>query len=60
MLKELLGTHGSILPQIALVLFFAIALLVIFYVLTDRRKQHRERMESMPLDDGTPVSKDKP
>lgn len=58
MLKEILTPTGSVLPLVALVLFFAIALLVIFYIATDRRKQHRSRMEAMPLDDGTPVTKD--
>lgn len=60
MLKEILTPTGSVLPLIALVLFFAIALLVILYIATDRRKQHRSRMESMPLDDGTPVTKADP
>ncbi len=58
MLKEILTPSGSVLPLIALVLFFGIALLVILYIVTDRRKQHRSRMEAMPLDDGTPVTKD--
>lgn len=58
MLKEILSPTGSILPQVALVLFCVIALLVIVYILTDRRRDHRQRMESMPLDDGTPVVKD--
>ena len=58
MLKENLTPSGSVLPLIALVLFFGIALLVILYIVTDRRKQHRSRMEAMPLDDGTPVTKD--
>lgn len=58
MLKEILTPSGSVLPLIALVLFFGIALLVILYIATDRRKQHRSRMEAMPLDDGTPVGKD--
>ena len=58
MLKEIITPTGSILPQLALVLFFGIALLVIIYIATDRRKQHRSRMEAMPLDDGTPVAKD--
>ena len=58
MLKEILTPTGSVLPLIALVLFFGIALLVILYIVTDRRKQHRSRMEAMPLDDGTPVEKD--
>lgn len=58
MLKEILTPTGSVLPLVALVLFLAIALLVIFYIATDRRKQHRSRMEAMPLDDGTPVTKD--
>lgn len=53
MLKEILTPHGSIWPQVALVLFVLIACLVVIYVLTDRRRDHRKRMESMPLDDGT-------
>jgi cbb3-type cytochrome oxidase subunit 3 len=60
MLKELIGDHGSILPQIALVLFVLIAVLIIVYMFTDRRRGHRERMEAMPLDDGIPVKKDEP
>ena len=55
MLKEILTPHGSMLPQVALVLFVLIALLVIFYIATDRRRDHRKRMESMPLDDGTDI-----
>jgi cbb3-type cytochrome oxidase subunit 3 len=53
MLKEILTPHGSIWPQVALILFVLIGFLVVFYVLTDRRRDHRKRMESMPLDDGT-------
>jgi hypothetical protein len=55
MLKELLGDHGSILPQVALVLFVLIAIVVVLYVITDRRRGHREQMEAMPLDDGKPL-----
>lgn len=55
MLKEILTPHGSVLPQVALVLFVLIALLVIVYIATDRRRDHRKRMESMPLDDGTDI-----
>jgi cbb3-type cytochrome oxidase subunit 3 len=58
MLKEIITPTGSVLPLIALVMFFGIALLVIIYIVTDRRRGHRSRMESMPLDDGTPVTKD--
>lgn len=58
MLKEILTPTGSVLPLVALVMFFAIALLVIVYIVTDRRRGHRSRMEAMPLDDGTPVTKD--
>jgi cbb3-type cytochrome oxidase subunit 3 len=57
MLKELIGDHGSILPQIALVLFVSIAVFIVIYMFTDRRRGHRERMEAMPLDDGLPVEK---
>ena len=58
MLKEILTPHGSVLPQIALVLFVVIAVIVVVYVLTDRRRDHRSRMESMPLDDGTTPPQD--
>ncbi len=58
MLKEILSPTGSVLPQLALLLFFAIAILIIVYIATDRRRDHQKRMESMPLDDGTPVVKD--
>lgn len=57
MLKEILSPTGSVLPQLALLLFFAIAILIIVYMATDRRRDHRKRMEAMPLDDGTPVVK---
>lgn len=58
MLKEILSPTGSVLPQLALLLFFAIAILIIVYIATDRRRDHRKRMESMPLDDGTPLVKE--
>ena len=58
MLKEILSPTGSVLPQLALLLFVAIAILIIVYIATDRRRDHQKRMESMPLDDGTPVVKD--
>ena len=58
MLKEILSPTGSILPQVALLLFFAIAILIIVYIATDRRRDHRKRMEAMPLDDGTLVTKE--
>ncbi len=57
MLKEILSPTGSVLPQLALLLFVAIAILIIVYIATDRRRDHQKRMESMPLDDGTPVVK---
>ncbi len=60
MLKELIGNHGSVLPQIALVLFVLIAVFILIYMFTDRRRGHRERMEAMPLNDGIPVKKDEP
>ena len=58
MLKEILSPTGSVLPQLALLLFVAIAILIIVYIATDRRRDHQKRMESMPLDDGTPLVKD--
>ncbi|HEX3135275.1 MAG TPA: hypothetical protein VHX44_17040 [Planctomycetota bacterium] len=60
MLKEILTPTGSALPLIALVLFVGIALLVILYIVTDRRRGHRSRMEAMPLDDETLPPTDSP
>ncbi len=38
---------------VALVGFFAFGVLITLYVLTDRRRSHLRRMESLPLDDGS-------
>jgi hypothetical protein len=53
MLKEIISPTASFLPVLALLLFVGVAVLVVVYMITDRRREHRRRMESMPLDDGT-------
>jgi hypothetical protein len=50
-----LRDHGSSLPFYVMLLFVGIGVAVLLYVLTDRRRRHLTRMESMPLDDGVPV-----
>jgi len=51
MFRHWLGYHGSWLPEAATVLFFGMAVVVLWYVLTDRRRQHLTHMESLPLED---------
>lgn len=51
-MRDLIAQHPQVLPQVALVFFFSIAVLVCWHVFTDRRKGHLRRMESLPLDDG--------
>jgi hypothetical protein len=34
--------------------------LITWYVLSDRRRDHLRRMEGMPLDDGKPAEKEQP
>jgi hypothetical protein len=51
MFKQWLGMHGSDLPFYAMTLFIAISALVAIYIATDRRGEHRKRMERMPLRD---------
>ena len=41
------------MPLASMLLFFAIFLIMLFYVFTDRRRSHREHMASMALDDET-------
>jgi hypothetical protein len=50
-----LREHGSVVPLIVMLGFMGMAALVLMYVLTDRRRSHLRRMESLPLDDGRPV-----
>ena len=58
MFAHLIGGDGLTIRIVVLVLFFGVALLVTWYVLTDRRRSHLRRMEAMPLDDGQPVERD--
>lgn len=51
-MRDLLAHHPHLLPQIVLVGCFLIGLLICWHVITDRRKSHLRRMESLPLDDG--------
>ncbi len=50
-MRDHLLPHVAIWQSIALVLFLALAALVIWYVATDRRKDHLRRMERLALDD---------
>ena len=50
-MRDIVAQYPTLLPLFALVLFFSMALLIAFLVLTDRRKSHLKRMESLPLDD---------
>jgi len=46
-----LGSHASILPTLALVIFVIVAGMVVWHLCTDRRSAHRAKMESLALDD---------
>ena len=53
MFRNLAGNLAGLLTLIPLVLFSAIFVAVLVYVLTDRRRSHHRAMEHMPLaDDG--------
>jgi hypothetical protein len=52
MFRNLAGNVADILTVIPLLLFSAIFLTVLIYVLTDRRRAHHRAMEHMPLADG--------
>lgn len=51
-MSDLLVHHPHLLPQIVLLGCFGLALLIAWHVLTDRRRGHLARMESLPLEDG--------
>lgn len=59
-MRQLVSGNAGVLPIVVLVVFVAIAALVTWYVMTDRRRSHISRMEGMPLDDGQPVKKEEP
>lgn len=59
-MRQLVSGEAGIVPIVVLVVFVAIAALVTWYVLSDRRRDHLRRMEGMPLDDGKPVHKEEP
>ncbi len=59
-MRQLVSGEAGIVPIVVLVVFVAIAVLVTWYVLSDRRRDHLRRMEGMPLDDGKPVRKEEP
>ncbi|TVR13792.1 MAG: hypothetical protein EA401_05925 [Planctomycetota bacterium] len=51
---RLLPDSGSVVyPIIGLILFTSLFLLLLIYLLTDRRRDHHRRMEALALDDGT-------
>ena len=51
MFKHLIEQHAGNLATLSLVLFFAAFAGVLWYVLTDRRKDHRREMCAMALED---------
>lgn len=59
-MRQLVSGDTGVLPIVVLVVFVAIAVLITWYVLSDRRRDHLRRMEGMPLDDGKPVDKEQP
>ena len=44
---------GSVLPLVSTVIFVSFFVLMFLFVMTDRRRSHHRRMESLILDDGT-------
>jgi hypothetical protein len=52
MFRNLAGNVADIFSLIPLLLFSAIFIIVLIYVLTDRRRAHHRAMEHMPLADG--------
>lgn len=53
-----LSGEALIVRIAVLLLFVSLAVLIAWFVLTDRRRSHLRRMEAMPLDDGQPVERD--
>jgi hypothetical protein len=53
MFRELCSLAAGPLPAIATTMCFAIFVLVIAYLASDRRRGHHRAMEHLPLDDGT-------
>jgi cbb3-type cytochrome oxidase subunit 3 len=51
MLKAMTA-HESFLPVLILLLFMAVFVAVVWYVLADRRKGLYKKMGELPLDDG--------
>lgn len=50
-MSSFLGTHPTVLPTLALLIFVVVAGLVVWHLCTDRRTHHRAKMESLALDD---------
>jgi cbb3-type cytochrome oxidase subunit 3 len=50
-MRNLIEPITSILPVVSMVAFFAIFCFVLYYVFSDRRRAHQDRMRSMPLED---------
>lgn len=46
-----LASYTSVLPTLALLIFVIVAGLVVWHLCTDRRTEHRKKMESLALDD---------
>lgn len=50
MLKQLIASPQDVLPLLALVVFFALFVLLGLYVATDRRRTHHQRMAALALE----------
>lgn len=50
MLKTMTA-HASWLPVVSMILFMALFCTVAWYVFSDRRQRHQQRMCHLPLDD---------
>jgi hypothetical protein len=51
MLRAAFAGQAGALPLVLLVFFAALFAAILIYVLTDRRRDHLRRMETLPLDE---------
>jgi hypothetical protein len=51
MLRAAFAGQAGVLPLVLLVCFAALFAGILIYVLTDRRRDHLRRMETLPLDE---------
>lgn len=50
-MKTYIVESGSVLPILSTILFLTIFVVVVIFLLTDRRQGHHERMRHLSLDD---------